>query len=82
MRVSVTMTKVGIFTYVKVDNVGSELQAFALVRKLAEMGFDAEVIDLFLKPRLSFPSLVEFVLRRLWRGVRRLKRILRGSATV
>ena len=76
------MTKVGIFTYVKVDNVGSELQAFALVRKLAEMGFDAEVIDLFLKPRLSFPSLVEFVLRRLWRGVRRLKRILRGSATV
>lgn len=38
--------KIGIVTYVKCDNYGAELQAFALQWKLNSMGYDAEVIDL------------------------------------
>lgn len=38
--------KIGIVTYVKCDNYGAELQAFALHWKLNSMGYDAEVIDL------------------------------------
>ena len=38
--------KIGIVTYVKCDNYGAELQAFALQWKLNAMGYDAEVINL------------------------------------
>ena len=38
--------KIGIVTYVKCDNYGAELQAFALQWKLNSLGFDAEVINL------------------------------------
>lgn len=38
--------KIGIVTYVKCDNYGAELQAFALQWKLNSMGYDAEVINL------------------------------------
>lgn len=38
--------KIGIITYVKCDNYGAELQAYALQYKLNSMGFDAEVLDL------------------------------------
>ena len=38
--------KIGIVTYVKCDNYGAELQAFALQWKLNNMGYDAEVINL------------------------------------
>lgn len=38
--------KIGIVTYVKCDNYGAELQAFALQWKLNKMGYDAEVINL------------------------------------
>ena len=38
--------KIGIVTYVKCDNYGAELQAFALQWKLNAMGFDAEVLNL------------------------------------
>lgn len=37
--------KIGILTFQKSLNYGSALQAFALVRKLRELGYDAEVID-------------------------------------
>lgn len=38
--------KIGIVTYVKCDNYGAELQAYALQWKLNTMGYDAEVINL------------------------------------
>lgn len=38
--------RIGIVTYVKCDNYGAELQAFALQWKLNTMGYDAEVINL------------------------------------
>lgn len=38
--------KIGIVTYVKCDNYGAELQAFALQWKLNKLGYDAEVINL------------------------------------
>lgn len=38
--------KIGIVTFVKCDNYGAELQAYALQKKLNLMGYDAEVIDL------------------------------------
>lgn len=38
--------KIGIITFVKCDNYGAELQAYALQKKLNLMGYDAEVIDL------------------------------------
>ena len=38
--------KIGIITYVKCDNYGAELQAFALQWKLNQMGYDAEVVNL------------------------------------
>ena len=38
--------KIGIVTYVKCDNYGAELQAYALQWKLNQMGYDAELIDL------------------------------------
>ncbi|WP_299583622.1 polysaccharide pyruvyl transferase family protein [uncultured Sunxiuqinia sp.] len=39
------MTKIGIITVSRTNNYGAELQAFALQRKLVNMGFDAEIID-------------------------------------
>lgn len=38
--------KIGIVTFVKADNYGAELQAYALQEKLNKMGYDAEVLDL------------------------------------
>ena len=38
--------KIGIITYVKCDNYGAELQAYALQWKLNKLGYDAEVINL------------------------------------
>lgn len=38
--------KIGIVTFVKADNYGAELQAYALQKKLNMMGYDAEVLDL------------------------------------
>lgn len=37
--------KIGIITIVKVNNYGAELQAFALQKKLEELGFHSEIID-------------------------------------
>lgn len=39
------MKKVGIITIVNVNNYGAELQAFATLRKLQLMGYDAEIIN-------------------------------------
>lgn len=38
--------KIGIVTFVKCDNYGAELQAYALQKKLNMLGYDTEVIDL------------------------------------
>ncbi len=38
--------KIGIVTFVKCDNYGAELQAYALQKKLNLLGYDAEVINL------------------------------------
>lgn len=40
------MTKIGIVTFVKANNYGAELQAYALQKKLNMLGYDAEVLDL------------------------------------
>lgn len=39
------MKKIGIITIVGVNNYGAELQAYALQRKLSNMGYDTELID-------------------------------------
>lgn len=38
--------KIGIVTYVKCDNYGAELQAFAMQYVYNKLGYDAEVLDL------------------------------------
>lgn len=38
--------RIGIITFVKCDNYGAELQAYALQKKLNLLGYDAEVINL------------------------------------
>ena len=37
--------KIGIFTILNVNNYGAELQSCALYRKLAKMGYDAEIVN-------------------------------------
>lgn len=49
------MKKVGIITIFRADNYGAELQAFALQKKLALMGFDSELIDY---PFYKHPSFI------------------------
>ena len=39
------MKKIGIITIVNVNNYGAELQAFATLKKLQMMGYDAEIIN-------------------------------------
>jgi len=39
------MTKIGIITVSRTNNFGAELQAYALQKKLINLGYDAEVID-------------------------------------
>lgn len=39
------MTRIGIITIVKVNNYGAELQAFALEKKLQQLGYNTEIID-------------------------------------
>lgn len=39
------MKKIGIITIVKVNNYGAELQAFALQKKIEQLGFKAEIIN-------------------------------------
>lgn len=57
--------KIGVVTYVKCDNYGAELQAFAMQFVLNKLGYDAEIIDLEKKtkdlsksPRNIFRSIV------------------------
>ncbi len=51
------MKKLGIVTVCKTYNFGAELQAFALQRKLADLGYDAEVINyLYYKNSRHIPS--------------------------
>lgn len=38
--------RIGIITFVKCDNYGAELQAYALQKKLNMLGYDAEVVNL------------------------------------
>ena len=50
--------RIGIITMHKVLNCGSALQAYALQRKLREMGYDSEIIDYkYLDKSGSTPSL-------------------------
>jgi hypothetical protein len=39
------MKRAGIITFVRTNNYGAELQAFALQNKLKQLGYDAEIID-------------------------------------
>ena len=40
------MKKIGIVTFVKCDNYGAELQAYALQKKLNVLGYNSEVINM------------------------------------
>ena len=49
--------KIGIITILRVNNYGAELQAYALQKKLLDLGNDAEIIDyLFYKHREYIPT--------------------------
>lgn len=37
--------KIGILTYHKTSNFGSVLQAYSLYRKVADLGYDCEIIN-------------------------------------
>lgn len=39
------MKKIGVITILNVNNYGAELQAFALIKKLNDLGYDAEIIN-------------------------------------
>lgn len=45
MKVVNKKIKIGILTILKVNNYGADLQVFALQKKIAELGYDAEIID-------------------------------------
>ena len=72
------MKKIGIITIVRVNNYGAELQAYALQRKLVNMGYDAELIDYlyyihpnYIKEKKAVPQYVKH-----YPFVRRIKGIL------
>jgi polysaccharide pyruvyl transferase WcaK-like protein len=46
--------KIGIITIVRVNNYGAELQAYALQKKLQQLGHDAEIIDYLFYKHPSF----------------------------
>jgi hypothetical protein len=51
------MTKIGIITILKINNYGAELQAYALQKKLRDLGYEAEIIDyLFYKHAAHRPT--------------------------
>lgn len=51
------MKRIGIITVSKTNNFGAELQAFALHKKLSNLGFDSEIIDyLYFKNKRHHPS--------------------------
>jgi hypothetical protein len=72
------MKKIGIITIVRVNNYGAELQAYALQRKLINMGYDAELIDYlyyihpnYIKEKKAVPQYA-----RYYPFVKRIKGIL------
>ena len=72
------MKKIGIITIVRVNNYGAELQAYALQRKLANMGYDVELIDYlyyihpnYVKEKKAVPPYAKY-----YPFVRRIKGIL------
>lgn len=59
--------KIGIVTYVRCDNYGAELQAFALQYKLNQLGYDAEVINMEKREKdmaTSLSSIVPAIVNR------------------
>ncbi|UKK59574.1 polysaccharide pyruvyl transferase family protein [Prevotella communis] len=57
--------KIGIITMHKVLNYGSALQAFALQRKISELGYESEIIDYIFPPhkktRITLQSVIDNV---------------------
>lgn len=82
--------RIGIITILKVGNYGAELQAYALQRELALLGFDAEIIDYlhykhpdFVRTRRARP-LVKIGMgnrfkERLLPWVERVRRMVQGK---
>lgn len=66
------MKRVGILTFSRTLNCGTELQAFALTKKLAEHGFDAEVIDYANELPSKWQRLISGALKRVLHGEWRL----------
>lgn len=72
------MKKIGIITIVRVNNYGAELQAYALQRKLTNMGYDSELIDYlyyihpnYIREKKAVPQYAKY-----YPFVRRIKGIL------
>ena len=79
------MKRVGILTFSRTLNCGTELQAFALTKKLAEHGFDAEVIDYANELPSKWQRLISGALKRVLHGEWRLffdllKRYFKGHS--
>lgn len=64
--------KVGIVTMHKVLNYGSSLQAYALQRKITELGYDSEIIDYEFPPQTKAKININFVLEKTFDFIRAL----------
>ncbi len=82
--------RIGIITILKVGNYGAELQAYALQRELALLGFDAEIIDYlhykhpdFVRTRRAHPlvkiGMGNRLKEKLLPGVERLRHMVQGD---
>ena len=64
--------KLGIVTMHKVLNYGSSLQAYALQRKITELGYDSEIIDYEFPPQTKAKININFVLEKTFDFIRAL----------
>ena len=75
--------KIGIVTFSRCDNYGAELQAYALQKKLNDLGYDAEVLDLEMQKKklASTRVIVKAIINRykqfgLWKGTGKVIRLI------
>lgn len=62
--------KIGIITMHKVLNYGSALQAFALQRKISELGYESEIIDYKFPPHKKTRTTLRFVFESVFVFIR------------
>ena len=58
-------SKVGVVTWCKSRNYGTNLQAFALINKLRDLGYESFLIEPFDRQCFSWKSTIKYYLKNL-----------------